>query len=171
MNVSQFYATGDPQWLLYAVEEIEICQELSSLDGRIPSRLGMLYLLLAERTLSNEQRSGLIARAVKSYEGAIKADPFSPFNYLELGKIMWGQGRYREAQVLLEKAVTHEPNFLPARLLLAKLAAQIGKNDIALSQYAAIERIQERYKGRTLSPLESRYLDVSSNLHDQAMNE
>lgn len=171
MNVSQFYAAGDPQWLLYAVEEIEICQELSSLDGRIPSRLGMLYLLLAERTLSNEQRSGLIARAVKSYEGAIKADPFSPFNYLELGKIMWGQGRYREAQVLLEKAVTHEPNFLPARLLLAKLAAQIGKNDIALSQYAAIERIQERYKGRTLSPLESRYLDVSSNLHDQAMNE
>ena len=171
MNVTQFYASGDPQWLLQAVEEIEICQELNPLDGRIPSRLGMLYLLLAEKSFSNEQRGELIARAVKSYEGAIKADPFSPFNYLELGKIMWGQGQYEEAEVLLKKAVTHEPNFLPARVLLAKLAAQVGKSDISLSQYAVIESIQERYKGRTLSPLESQYLDVSSNLHDQALNE
>jgi O-antigen ligase len=171
MNVTQFYASGDPQWLLQAVEEIEICQELNPLDGRIPSRLGMLYLLLAERTMSNEQRGELIARAVKSYEGAIKADPFSPFNYQDLGKIMWRQGQYEEAQVLLKKAVSHEPNFLPARVLLAKLAAQVGKNDIALSQYAAIERIQERYKGRTVSPLESRYLDVSLDLKDQLVKE
>jgi hypothetical protein len=56
-------------------------------------------------------------------------------------------------------------------VLLAKLAAQVGKSDISLSQYAVIESIQERYKGRTLSPLESQYLDVSSNLHDQALNE
>ena len=171
MNVTQFYASGDPQWLLQAVEENEICQELNPLDGRIPSRLGMLYLLLAERTMSNEQRGELIARAVKSYEGAIKADPFSPFNYQDLGKIMWRQGQYEEAQVLLKKAVSHEPNFLPARVLLAKLAAQVGKNDIALSQYAAIERIQERYKGRTVSPLESRYLDVSLDLKDQLVKE
>ena len=171
MNVMQFYASGDAQWLLQAVEEIEVCQELNPLDGRIPSRLGMLYLLLAERTLSNEQRGELIARAVKAYEGAIKADPFSPFNYLELGKIMWRQGQYEGAQVLLKKAVSHEPNFLPARVLLAMLAAQVGKNDIALSQYRAIESIQERYKGRTLSPLESRYLDINSNFHDQALNE
>ena len=171
MNVTQFYASGDPQWLLQAVEEIEICQELNSLDGRISSRLGMLYLLLAERAGSSEQRGDLIARAVESYEGAIKVDPFSPFNYLELGKIKWRQGRSEEAQVLLTKAVTYEPNFLPARVLLAKLAAQAGKGDIALSQYAAIERIQGRYKGRTVSSLESRYLDVSRDLHDQFLNE
>ena len=171
MDVTQFYASGDPQWLLQAVEELETCQDLNPLDGRIPSRLGMLYLLLAEKTMPNEQRGELIARAVKSYEGAIKADPFSPFNYLELGKIRWRQGQSEEAQILLAKAVTYEPNFLPARVLLAKLAAQVGKNDIALSQYRAIESIQERYKGRTLSPLESRYLDISINFHDQALNE
>ena len=171
MNVTQFYASGDPQWLLHAVEELEICQELNPLDGRIPSRLGMVYLVLAERTMSNEQRGELIARAVKSYERAIEADPFSPFNYLELGKMMWRNGQYEKAQALLKTAVTHEPNFLPARVLLAKLAAQVGKSDVALSQYGAIESIQDRYKGRTLSPLESRYLDISSNSHDQALNE
>jgi putative inorganic carbon (hco3(-)) transporter len=171
MNVTQFYTSGDPQWILHAVEELEICKELNPLDGRIPSRLGMVYLLLAERTISNEQRSELIARAVKSYERAIEADPFSPFNYLELGKMMWRSGQYEKAQVLLKTALTHEPNFLPARMLLAKLAAQVGKSDVALSQYGAIESIQDRYKGRTLSPLESRYLDISSNSHDQALNE
>ena len=171
MNLTQFYASGNPQWLIQAVEEIEICQKLNPLDGRAPSRLGMLYLLLAERATSNEQRGALIARAVESYEGAIKIDPFSPFNYLELGKIRWRQGQSEEAQALLTKAVAHEPNFLPARVLLAKLAAQVGKGDIALSQYAAIESIQGRYKGRTISPLESRYLDVSRDLHDQFLNE
>jgi tetratricopeptide (TPR) repeat protein len=171
MNVAQFYASGDPQWLIQAVGEMTICQELNPLDGRVPSRLGMLYLLLAERATSNEQRDDLVAHAAGSYEGAIKADPFSPFNYLELGKIRWRQGQSEEAQALLTKAIAYEPNFLPARVLLAKIAAQIGKSDIAQSQYAAIESVQERYKGRAVSSLEYRYVDVNLNTHDQRMTE
>jgi len=171
VNVAQFYASGDPQWLIQAVEEMAICQELNPLDGRVPSRLGMLYLLLAERATSNEQRDDLVAHAARSYEGAIKVDPFSPFNYLELGKIRWRQGQSEEAQALLTKAITYEPNFLPARVLLAKIAAQIGKSDIAQSQYAAIESVQERYKGRAINSLEHRYLDVSFDNYDQRMTE
>ena len=102
MNVAQFYASGDPQWLIQAVEEMTICQELNPLDGRVPSRLGMLYLLLAERATSNEQRDDLVIHAAESYEGAIKVDPFSPFNYLELGKIRWRQGQSEEAQACHE---------------------------------------------------------------------
>ena len=169
MNVMRFYASGDPQWLIQAVEEITICQELNPLDGRVPFRLGMLYLLLAERVTADEQRGNLVARAAASYEVAIKVDPFSPFNYLELGKIRWRQGETENAQALLMKAITYEPNFLPARVLLAKLASQIGKTDIAQSQYAAIENVQERYKGRTVSPLEHRFLDVNLDLRDQRM--
>jgi O-antigen ligase len=171
MNVAQFYASGDPQWLIQAVEDMAICQELNSLDGRVPSRLGMLYLLLAERATSNEQRDDLVAHAAESYEGAIKVDPFSPFNYLELGKIRWQQGQSEEAQALLTKAITYEPNFLPARVFLAKIAAQIGKSDIAQSQYAAIESVQGRYKGRAVSSLEYRYIDVNLDTHGQRMTE
>jgi tetratricopeptide (TPR) repeat protein len=171
MNVAQFYASGDPQQLIQAVEEMVICQELNPLDGRVPSRLGMLYLLLAERATSNERRDDLVAHAAESYEGAIKVDPFSPFNYLELGKIRWRQGQSEEAQALLTKAITYEPNFLPARVLLAKIAEQIGKSDIAQSQYAAIESVQGRYKGRAVSSLEYRYVDVNLDTDDQRMTE
>jgi tetratricopeptide (TPR) repeat protein len=171
MNVAQFYASGDPQRLIQAVEDMAICQELNSLDGRVPFRLGMLYLLLAERATSKKQRDELVAHAAGSYEGAIKVDPFSPFNYLELGKIRWRQGQSEEAQALLTKAITYEPNFLPARVLLAKIAAQIGKSDIAQSQYAAIESVQKRYKGRAVSSLEYRYLDVNFDKYDQRMTE
>ena len=171
MNVAQFYASGDPQRLIQAVEDMAICQELNSLDGRVPFRLGMLYQLLAERATSKKQRDDLVAHAAGSYEGAIKVDPFSPFNYLELGKIRWRQGQSEEAQALLTKAITYEPNFLPARVLLAKIAAQIGKSDIAQSQYAAIESVQKRYKGRAVSSLEYRYLDVNFDKYDQRMTE
>lgn len=171
MNVAQFYASGDPQRLIQAVEDMTICQELNSLDGRVPFRLGMLYQLLAERATSKKQRDDLVAHAAGSYEGAIKVDPFSPFNYLELGKIRWRQGQSEEAQALLTKAITYEPNFLPARVLLAKIAAQIGKSDIAQSQYAAIESVQKRYKGRAVSSLEYRYLDVNFDKYDQRMTE
>lgn len=171
MYVTRFYTSGDPKWLIQAVSEIVTCQELSPLDGRVPSRLGALYLLLAERATSNEQRGNLVVRAVESYERAIKVDPFSPSNYLELGKIRWRQGQSEEAQTLLMQAITYEPNYLPARVFLAKLAEKIGKSDIARSQYVAIERIQERYMGRASSPLEHGYLDVSLELQDQGMQE
>lgn len=166
MDVTQFYASGDPQWLVQAVEEIATCQELNPLDGRAPSRLGMLFQLLAERATTSEQRNDLVARAVGFYERAIQIDPFSPFNYLELATLRWRQGQPDEARVLLMKAITHEPNFLPARVLLAEIVGQIGKRDLAQIQYAAIEDIRGRYKSRTLSPLEHRYLDVSLNFRN-----
>ena len=171
MNVMRFHDSGDPQSLIQAVEELAICQKLNPLDGRIPFRLGMVYLLLAERARSEEQRSNLIARAVTSYEEAIKVDPFSPFNYLELAKIRWRQKQGENAQTLLMKAITYEPSFLPARVFLAKIASQIGENGVAQSQYEVIENIQERYKGQTMSPLEHQFLDVNLDLHDERLLE
>jgi tetratricopeptide (TPR) repeat protein len=171
MNVMRFYFSGDPQSLIQAVEELAICQELNPLDGRIPFRLGMVYLLLSEKVRSEEQRSNLVGRAVASYEEAIKVNPFSPFNYLELAKIRWRQKQGVNAQALLMKAITYEPNFLPARVLLGKIASQIGRADIAQSQYAVIKTVQERYKGRTLSLLERRFLDVNLDLRNQQILE
>lgn len=171
INVVKFYASGDLQWLVQAVEELVICQELNPLDGRMPFRLGMLYLLLAERVSPEDQRGNLVARAVASYEEAIKVDPFSPFNYLELAKIRWREGQADDAQALLIKAITYEPNFLPARVLLSTLASQFGHADVAQLQHVAIESVQEQYKGRAVSSLDHRYLNVNSDFRDQRMLE
>lgn len=167
MSLTRFYASGEPQWLTQAVEEMAICQKLNPMDGRIPSRLGMLYLMLAERVLSHDQRDDFTTRAMKSYEKAIKADPFSPFNYVELGKLLLSQGRFEDTNALLLTIIAYEPNFLPARHLLSKIATQTGNQELAHLQYAAIESIQKRYKDRKVSSLESRFLDVNLGRTDQ----
>ncbi|HMS83105.1 MAG TPA: O-antigen ligase family protein [Nitrospira sp.] len=171
INVSGYYASGDPQRLISAVDEMVIAQQLNPLDGRTPSRLGMLYVLLAKRAVSIDRREDLLAQAARAYEGAINVDPFSPFNYVELGAIRWRQGNSREAQVLLAQCLDYEPNFLPARALLAQLATETGHNEIAHAQHTAIERIQAQYKGRAVSPLERRFLSVDLNARDQEIKE
>ena len=131
----------------------------------------MLYVLLAERAVSSDRREDLLAHAVRAYEEAINVDPFSPFNYFKLGVIRWRQGNSGEAQILLERCLDYEPNFLPARALLAQLAIKNGHDEIAYAQYAAIERIRARYKGRAVSSLERRFLDVDLDARDQGIKE
>jgi tetratricopeptide (TPR) repeat protein len=70
------------------------------------------------------------------------------------------QGRTEEAQTLFKRATSYEPNFLPARAQLAELFLQLGQKDAAALEYAEIARIQERYRGRTLTTLERQYLEV-----------
>jgi tetratricopeptide (TPR) repeat protein len=170
-EVRQFHESGDPRWLIQAVEGIKLSMVLNPLDGRLPYRLGTVYLLLAERAASDEQRIDLVARAAASYAEAINVDPFSPFNYVELGKIRWQQGYVEEAQALLTQAVLYEPNFLPAKVVLAKLAMEAGQTGFARSQYKMIREIRERYRGRTLTLLEKEYVDVSLDSLDQAMTQ
>jgi tetratricopeptide (TPR) repeat protein len=135
----------------------------------LPYRLGTLYLRLAELAPFGKQRTELIAQAAASYADAIKADPFSPFNYVELGKIRWLQGDVEAANSLFSQAVLYEPNFLPARVVLAKLAMDAGKIEFARTQYGLIRQIQDRYLGRTLTPLEKEYVDVSLDSLDQVI--
>lgn len=168
MEVGRFRESGDSDWLIQAVEDIKVCMALNALDGRFPSRLGAAYLLLAGRAVPGEKRDGLTDLAAVSYRDAIKLDPFSPFNYLELGKIRWQQGYIEEAKALLAQAAQNEPNFLPAKLALAKLAMEMGQTDFARSQYAMVREIRERYQGRTLTPLEKEYVHVDLASLDRA---
>lgn len=160
-DMRQFRESGDSRWLIEAVTNIKIGIALNPLDGRLPYRLGRLYALLAERTSSGEQKAELVVQAAASYAAAISADPFSPFSYLELGKIRWWQGDVEQAKALLTQAVRYEPNFLPARVLLAKLAMTAGQTELATVQYEMIKEVQERYRGHVLTPLEKEYVDVA----------
>lgn len=152
--------SGDLRRLLHAEEELRVGLELNPLDGRLAHRLGGLLVLLASRADPGAQREALLQQAAVYYEQAIRLDPYTPFNYLELGKIRWAQGRTDEAQTLFKRAMLYEPNFLPARVQLAELFLQLGQKDAAALAYAEIARIQERYRGRTLTTYERQYLDV-----------
>ena len=160
LDVRLYHQSGDPRWLLQAVEELKTGLELNPLDGRFANRLGTLYVLLAARADADESRAAFLNQAVAAYEQAIRLEPVSPYNYLELGKIRLAQGRPDEAQAWFRRAISYEPNFLPARVHLAELALRNGQKQIAGEEYAEIVRIQERFRGRVLAPYERPYLEV-----------
>jgi putative inorganic carbon (hco3(-)) transporter len=158
--VQLFHQSGDPQWLVKAVEEEEQAIELNPLDGRFPYRLGTIYGQLAEQKLSKDQRNLLLNQAAQVYEQALHVDPYSPLTYMALANIRLPQGRSEEAKSWLQRAVATEPNFLPARALLAEFSLKAGEHQIAQSEFDAMAAIQRKYERWVLSDIEHQFLDV-----------
>ncbi len=159
-EVRLYHQSGDPRWLLKAVEALSVSLVLNPLDARFASRLGAIHVLLADRAGVEEEREALLGKAAAYYEQAMRLDPYSPFNYHELGKLRSAQGREEEALALFRRAISYEPNFLPARVRRAELFLQTGHKEVALLEYTAIIKIKEQYQGWILNSLERQYLDV-----------
>ncbi|MEK6683562.1 MAG: O-antigen ligase family protein [Nitrospirota bacterium] len=160
VEVSLYQQSGNLPRLLGAVEELRVALDLNPLDGRYAHRLGKLYVLLADHADSGAKRETLLGKAAAYYEQAMQLDPYSPFNYLELGQLRLAQERGEQAKSWLRLAISYEPNFLPARILLAEVAVKEGQKDVAFLEYTEILKIKERYQGRVLNTLERQYLDV-----------
>lgn len=158
--VQLFHQSGDPEWLVKAVEEEGQAIELNPMDGRFPYRLGTIYGLLAEQKLSNDQRDLLLNQAAQAYEQALHADPYSPLISMALANIRLPQGRADEAKSWLQRAVATEPNFLPARALLAELTLKAGEHEAAQSEFDAIVAIKRKYERWVLGDMERQFLDV-----------
>jgi tetratricopeptide (TPR) repeat protein len=159
-SVQLFHQSDDLRWLMTAIEQELVASALNPLDGRFPYRLGTIYALLADQKLAEKQRDVLLGQAGHAYEEAMRVDPFSPFNYFELGRIRIAQGRLEEGKDWLRKGILIEPNFLPARVLSADLSLRSGFRQEAQSSYEAILEIKKRYEKRTLSTMEQQFLDV-----------
>jgi tetratricopeptide (TPR) repeat protein len=159
--VQQFRLSGDPEWLRQAAEEIEVGMSFNALDGRMPYRLGTIYALMAEQRIAAPHREVLLAQAEQALEKAITVDPFSPFGYFELGMLLRGQGDHVRTRQLLEQAIRYEPNFVPARVVLADLAKEAGQAEVADAHARAIRAIRSRYQGWTLTPTEQQFLGTA----------
>ena len=160
LYIHQFSASGAPEWLDQAASEMAVAMALNPLDGRLPYRLGTIHLLQAEQPALATYRNALHAQATQAFEKSINVDPFSPFGYLELGKLYRERGDRIPARQLLERAIAHEPNFTPARMMLVDLAQESGDTDVANLHQAAIQTTRWKYQGWTLTPLEQQFLGV-----------
>jgi tetratricopeptide (TPR) repeat protein len=167
--VQLFHQSGDPQWLVKAVEEERQAILLNPLDGRFPYRLGTIYGLLAEQKVSKAQRDLLLNQAAQSYEQALQADPYSPLSYMALANIRLPQGRVDEANSWLQRAVAVEPNFLPARVLLAELSFKAGEHKAAQMEFDAIAAVKRKYEGWVLSDIERQFINVDLHLLEGAL--
>jgi O-antigen ligase len=162
--VQLFHQSGDPQRLVKAIEEEEQAIELNPLDGRFPYRLGTIYGLLVQQNFSQEQHDLLLNQAARAYEQAIHADPYSPLSYMALANIRLSQGRVEEAKLWLQRAVGTEPNYLPARAVLAELSLKAGEDEAAQSEFAAIVAVQRKYEREVLSDIERQFISVDLSL-------
>lgn len=168
--VQLFHQSGDPQRLVKAVEEEEQAIYLNPLDGRFPYRLGTIYGLLAEQSFSKDQRDLLLNQAAQAYDQAIHADPYSPLSYMALANIRLSQGRVEEAKLWLQRAVGTEPNYLPARTLLAELSLKAGEHEAAQSEFDAIVAVKRKYEREVLSDIERQFINVDLSPLGRALN-
>ena len=102
----------------------------------------------------------MLNQAAQAYEQALQADPYSPLSYLALANIRLPQGRVEEAKSWLQRAVATEPNFLPARALLAELTLKSGEHEAAQSEFDAIVAIKRKYEQWALNDVERQFVDV-----------
>ena len=167
--VQLFHQSGDPQWLVKAVDEEGQAIELNPLDGRFPYRLGTIYGVLAEQHFSKDQRDLLLNQAAQAYEQAIRADPYSPLSYVALANIRLPQGRVEEAKLWLQRVVGTEPNFLPARALLAELSLKAGEHEAAQSEFDGIVAVKRKYAQSVQSDIERQFIHVDLSTLERAL--
>ncbi len=162
MSVRMYEQSGNHLPLMAAIDELTIASSLNRQDARFPARLGMLHAALAQRSATAAERDGQFEKAATSFEAAIALDPYTPAHYCELAKIRLVQNHREAAKKLLQQAIAYEPNFLPARALLAELAVQAGETAVARMEYESIVSAQHKFSGRPLNALEREFLGVDA---------
>lgn len=158
--IQLFERSRDPKWLIMASEEEALAHDLNPLDGRFPYRLGTIYMLLSQQAQLDHQKIELRHRAERAYRDAIHADPYTPFSYYELAKLLFPKGKRDEALRLLRTATEHEPNFLPGRALLAEISLGAGLPGNYGQELSFIKTIAARYEGQARDEIEQQFVKV-----------
>ncbi len=155
-----FKRSGDLGWLLQASEEELFASRLNPLDGRFAYRLGTIYCLMATQASAALERKPLLQKASEEFREAIRRDPYSPFSYFELAKLLADEGEVNDAIALLKTATSHEPNFLPGRVFLAELSLRAGIPGNYRQEYAVIKEFLKSTERRELADTEKQFLQA-----------
>jgi len=158
-----FEATREKQTFQLAHAEFKTAIELNPLDNRLLGLLGQLYVSAAQPAsspTSDEQQKSWLRAAVQVYERAIQLAPFSaPYRY-EQARLFWLLGERDDAERRAREAQSLEPNFLPARALLARLWVDAGQVEEARIQLHEIQARQAQFKQWSKNSLEQAFLNV-----------
>jgi adenylate cyclase len=84
--------------------------------------------------------------AIRSYEKAMRRNPFPPGYYIrDLGEAYRMAGRYREAITKFKRAIRGNPDYLEAHLGLACTYASLDRGDDAKTAAAEVLRIDPEF--------------------------
>ncbi|MBP6605868.1 MAG: O-antigen ligase family protein [Nitrospira sp.] len=159
-----FEASRDKQAFQLAYAEFKHAIELNPLDSRLLGLLGQLYVSAAQVSAAqaafDDQQKVWLRAAVQVYERAIRLAPFSAMYRYEQARLYWMLGERSDAERRAAEAENLEPNFLPARALLARLWIEEGQVDQARGQLREILARQARYKEWSKTSLDQAFLNV-----------
>jgi tetratricopeptide (TPR) repeat protein len=159
-----FQSTGSQQDFEKAQSAFREAIELNPLDNRLRGLMGQLYMssVQAPRSsmLSIEERKARLRDASQAYEQALQLAPFSAAYRYEQGRIYWMLGERQKAEQRASEAEMLEPNYLPARALLARLWFDDGRLGEARDQLREIQSRQSRYRAQQKSSLDQAFLNV-----------
>lgn len=170
-----FETSREQEAFRLAHAEFKAAIELNPLDSRLLGLLAQLYVSAAQSPSgladSLEQRKGWLRAAVRVYERASQLAPFSaPYRY-EQARLHWMLGERAEAEQHAKKAARLEPNFLPARALLARLWMDQGQVDDAKHELQEIQSRQDRYKQWNKNSIDQAFLNVDVTALRAAVHE
>jgi Tfp pilus assembly protein PilF len=165
-----FAATGQEEAFQVAKAEFREAIDINPLDGRLSAMMGQLYVSATNApgtsSLSPEQKIAWLQAARQAYDRAVSLTPFFvPYRY-EQARLCWLLGDRAEAERQAKDVEALEPNYLPARILLAWLSLDAGRLEGATQQLQEIQERQERYKHWGKNSLEQAFLNVdAASLH------
>ncbi|ULA61967.1 MAG: TPRREGION domain-containing protein [Nitrospira sp.] len=147
-----------------AEEEFKTAIELNPLDSRLLGLLAQLYVSAAQSSSgtapSLEQRKNWLRAALQVYERAVQLAPYSAPHRYEQARLHWMLGERAAAEQKARGAERLEPNFLPARALLARVWMDQGHADEAKHELQEIESRQDRYKQWSKNSIDQAFLNV-----------
>jgi tetratricopeptide (TPR) repeat protein len=165
-----FESTGEGLAFQVAKAEFQEAIDINPLDGRLSAMMAQLYVSATNApnasSATTNQRIALLRAARQAYDQAVSLTPFFvPYKY-EQARLSWLLGDRDEAERRAKEVETLEPNYLPARVLLARLSIDAGQLAGATRQLHEIQERQERYKHWGKNSLEQTFLNVdAASLH------
>ena len=160
-----FERTGDEEAFRIAHAEYAEAMSLNPLDSRIPALMGQLHAFATRvpraSSVSEEQRVTQVRLALEAYNRAINLAPFSALYRYERVKLHWLLGEKGNAERQAKEVEGLEPNFLPARMFLARLALEANRIEEVKDQLREIQERQARYQHSQKNSLEQLFLDVN----------
>jgi Tfp pilus assembly protein PilF len=165
-----FESTGEEQAFQLAKAEFQEAIDINPLDGRLSALMGQLYVSATKApgasSASTEQRIAWLQAARQAYDRAVNLTPFFATYRYEQARLCWLLGDHAEAERRAKEVEALEPNYLPARILLARLSLDAGRLEGATRQLQEIHERQERYKRWEKNSLEQTFLNVDTvSLH------
>ncbi len=157
--------TGDWHAAQQAIQELRKAAALNPLDGRLRGLLGYVYATLVEHGQrasadKDTQQRQWSALAIEAYEQAAGLEPYSYGHQYQLARLSVASNESERAVSWLHRVIELEPNYLPARELLARVHLNMGQVTEAKAQYDELVVRRAQFAQKVRDELDRQFLSV-----------